>query len=129
MAGKSTLLRTIGLNLVLAYAGAPVCARKLVLSRFRLCASLAIHDSLLNRKSKFLAEMDRLKQALQMPLEEGPVLFLITELASLPELCARNVHMGSKDDSDPLDFDYLVKPGVTSQSSALAIARLAGVNV
>jgi hypothetical protein len=168
MAGKSTLLRTIGLNLVLAYAGAPVCAQKLVLSRFSLCASLAIHDSLSNRKSKFLAEMDRLKQALQMPLENGPVLFLIdeimngtnskdrraaaeaiirsliqrgamgalsthdlalTELASLPELCARNVHMGSRDDSGPLDFDYLVKPGVTNQSSALAIARLAGVNV
>jgi len=168
MAGKSTLLRTIGLNLALAYAGAPVCAQKLVLSRFSLCASLAIHDSLSNRKSKFLAEMDRLKQALQMPLANGPVLFLIdeilsgtnskdrraaaeaiirsliqrgamgalsthdlalTELASLPELRARNVHMGSRDDSDPLDFDYLVKPGVTNQSSALAIARLAGVNV
>jgi DNA mismatch repair ATPase MutS len=37
--------------------------------------------------------------------------------------------MGSRDDSGPLDFDYLVKPGVTNQSSALAIARLAGVNV
>jgi len=168
MAGKSTLLRTIGLNAVLAYAGAPVCARKLVLSRFAMCASLAIHDSLSNRKSKFLAEMDRLKQALQKPMEDGPVLFLIdeilsgtnskdrraaaeviirsliqrgaigalsthdlalTELASLPELCARNIHMGSRDDANPLDFDYLVKPGVTNQSSALAMARLAGVNV
>jgi DNA mismatch repair ATPase MutS len=40
-----------------------------------------------------------------------------------------NVHMGSKDNDHPMNFDYLLKPGVTHQSSALAIARLAGVAV
>ena len=48
MAGKSTLIRTIGLNAVLAYAGAPVCATDLRLSLFSVCASLAVVDSLAN---------------------------------------------------------------------------------
>ena len=168
MAGKSTLLRAIGLNAVLAYAGAPVCADGLVLSRFSICASLAIQDSLLNGQSKFFAEVDRLKQALSVSTNEGPVLFLIdeilggtnsndrrvateailralvergaigavsthdlalAELATLPDLKAVNVHMGSKDESDPMNFDYRLKPGAIQQSSALAIVRLAGVAV
>ena len=53
----------------------------------------------------------------------------LTELADVEELGGANVHMGSRDDWDPLDFDYVLKPGVTRQSSALAIARLAGVRV
>ena len=40
-----------------------------------------------------------------------------------------NVHMGSRDDLDPMDFDYRLKPGVTTETNALAIARLAGVLV
>ena len=47
MAGKSTMLRTIGLNTVLAYSGAPVCAEYMELLRFQVCASLAVQDSLL----------------------------------------------------------------------------------
>ena len=168
MAGKSTILRAIGLNAVLAYAGAPVCAESLMLSHFQICASLAVQDSLLEGKSKFLAEMDRLKQALTIPAEQGPVLFLIdeilsgtnskdrraaaeaimrellrrgavgamsthdlalTELATLKDLPGANRHMGSRSDADPLNFDYLLKPGITRQSSALAIARLAGVPI
>ncbi len=82
MAGKSTVLRTIGLNAVLAYAGAPVCAEHLLLSRFAICASLSIQDSLLNGKSKFLVEIDRIRQALSVSPGEGPVLFLIDEILS-----------------------------------------------
>ena len=82
MAGKSTVLRAIGLNAVLGYAGAPVCARSLELSRFSVCASLSIQDSLLHGKSKFMAEIERLKQALTVPPECGPVLFLIDEILS-----------------------------------------------
>jgi hypothetical protein len=65
MSGKSTLLRGIGLNAVLAFAGAPVRAHALRLSRLSVCASLSVVDSLLNGKSKFLAEMDRLRQTLR----------------------------------------------------------------
>ena len=51
----------------------------------------------------------------------------LTEIADLAELRGANVHMGARDGSDPLDFDYLLKPGVTRESNALAIARMAGV--
>lgn len=166
MSGKSTLLRAMGLNAVLAYAGAPVFAKNMIISRFSICASLTVADSLLSGKSKFFAEMERLKLALSVPLSEGPVLFLLdeilagtnsqdrrkaaemivkallqqgasgalsthdlalTELADLADWPGRNMHMASNDDNDPLRFDYKLKPGVTTQSSALAIAKLAGI--
>ena len=47
----------------------------------------------------------------------------LTDIATLQGLHGANMHMASQDDSDPLNFDYILKPGVTRQSSALAIAR------
>ncbi len=163
MSGKSTLLRAIGLNAVLAFAGAPVRARALRLSGLSIFASLSIVDSLLNGKSKFLAEVDRLRQAIESAVPGRPVLFLVDEILAgtnsrdrriaaeavvrtlvnqgaigalsthdleLTEIAgAVNVHMGSRTDGDPMDFDYCLKPGVTTESNALAIARLAGVPV
>jgi hypothetical protein len=82
MAGKSTLLRAAGLNVVLAYAGAPVRAASLRLSRFALCASLAVVDSLSEGKSKFLAEMDRLRLMVKSARGGTSVLFLIDEILS-----------------------------------------------
>jgi hypothetical protein len=163
MSGKSTLLRAIGLNAVLAFAGAPVRARNLRLSGLSIFASLSLVDSLLNGKSKFLAEVDRLRQAIESAIPNRPVLFLVDEIFSgtnsrdrrvaaeavvrtlvnkgaigalsthdlaLTEMAgAVNVHMGSRTKGDPMDFDYRLKPGVTTESNALAIARLAGVPV
>ncbi len=167
MAGKSTLLRAIGLNAVLAMAGAPVRARALRMSRLSVCASIAVVDSLLSGKSKFLTEIDRLRQAIEVSDGEQ-VLFLVdeilsgtnsrdrrvaveavvrtligrgaigaisthdlalTEIADDAELGGANVHMGSSGKGDPMDFDYLLKPGVTREANALAIARMAGVPV
>ena len=62
MAGKSTLLRSVGINAVLAYAGAPVRARALRLTPMRLGAALALTDSLAEGKSKFKAEVQRLAE-------------------------------------------------------------------
>jgi DNA mismatch repair ATPase MutS len=53
----------------------------------------------------------------------------LSEIATSEELCGVNVHMGSKDGSDPMDFDYRLKPGVTTEANALAIARMAGVPI
>jgi hypothetical protein len=61
MAGKTTLLRAIALNVVLAQAGAPVCANALDLSRFRLRTSMHASDSLERGLSLFMAELVRLK--------------------------------------------------------------------
>jgi DNA mismatch repair ATPase MutS len=117
-------------------------------------------------KSRFLAEVEKLRQMTTFARGQTPVLFLIdeilggtnsrdrriaaeavvrslvasgavgalsthdlalAEIAEIEGLGGANVHMGSRDGSDPLDFDYLLKPGVTRESNAIAIARMAGV--
>jgi ABC-type multidrug transport system fused ATPase/permease subunit len=168
MSGKSTLLRTIGVNAVLAFAGAAVRAGALRLSGMSIVASISIVDSLSSGKSKFLAEVGRLRQAMDRAAPESPVLFLVdeifggtnsrdrriaaeavvralvdrgaigalsthdlalTEIASSEGMHGTNVHMGSSDLNDPMAFDYRLKPGVTQETNALVIARLAGVPV
>jgi DNA mismatch repair ATPase MutS len=167
MAGKTTFLRAVGSNAVLAMAGAPVTAKKLRVSPFKICASISVADSLLEGKSKFLAEIERLRDAIVSTEETRPVLFLIDEILSgtnsrdrraaaeavirtlvdrgalgalsthdlaLTEIAdavggGANVHMSSRRGTDVLDFDYLLKPGVTGEANATAIARLAGVPV
>jgi hypothetical protein len=64
MAGKSTFLRTVGINMVLAYAGAPVCAVSLKLSVFNILTYMRIKDSLNDQTSTFKAELNRLKMIL-----------------------------------------------------------------
>ena len=80
MSGKSTFLRTVGANVVLALAGAPVRARRLRLSCLRVGASIQIHDSLADGQSRFYAEILRLRQILGLAKEGGPVLFLLDEI-------------------------------------------------
>jgi len=83
MAGKSTLLRTVGVNAVLAMAGSSVAARRLRMSALQIGASLAIADSLAEGKSKFLAEVERLRDLVALARENpGASLFLIDEVFS-----------------------------------------------
>jgi len=82
MAGKSTLLRAIGLNAVLAQAGAPVCAAQLTLSPLNVAASICVLDSLQGGLSRFYAEIQRLKQMQDRALAAPGVLFLLDELFS-----------------------------------------------
>jgi DNA mismatch repair ATPase MutS len=53
----------------------------------------------------------------------------LTEIANTKGMRGVNVHMGSRAGADPIDFDYRLKPGVTPETNALAIARLAVVQV
>jgi hypothetical protein len=167
MAGKSTFLRSVGSNAVLAMAGAPVTAGHLKISPFKVCASISVADSLLEGKSKFLAEIERLRDAITSTQEDKPVLFLIDEILSgtnssdrrvaaeaviktlveggavgalsthdlaLTEIAdsvdgGANVHMSSRQGTDVLDFDYRLKPGITRETNATAIARLSGVPI
>lgn len=80
MSGKSTYLRTVGINTVLPLAGAPVRADRLRLSCFRIGASLEIHDSLQAGQSRFYAEILRLRDVLTLAKEGMPVLFLLDEI-------------------------------------------------
>ncbi len=77
MSGKSTLLRAVGVNAVLALAGGPVRARHLTISRLSVGASIRTMDSLEEGQSRFMAEILRLKQILELP---APALFLLDEL-------------------------------------------------
>jgi len=79
MSGKSTLLRTTGVNTVLALAGAPVRAESLTVSALQLGASIRINDSLQAGASRFYAEITRLRDILALA-DKGPVLFLLDEL-------------------------------------------------
>jgi hypothetical protein len=80
MSGKSTLLRAIGMNVVLAMAGAPVRARRLRLSPLRVGASIRVNDSLQEGSSRFYAEITRLRAIFDLASGDPPLLFLLDEL-------------------------------------------------
>ena len=80
MSGKSTLLRTIGVNAVLAQAGAPVRARRLRLSALAVGTSMRIADSLQAGTSRFYAEIRRLRQLVDLTGGPAPLLFLLDEI-------------------------------------------------
>jgi DNA mismatch repair ATPase MutS len=82
MSGKSTFLRAIGLNTVLAWAGAPVTASSMRLSRFHIGASLRTNDSLTDHRSRFYAEISRLREIVDLARAGKPTLFLLDELLS-----------------------------------------------
>ncbi len=78
MSGKSTFLRTCGVNTVLAFAGAPVCASAFTVSLVRLHSSMRISDSLEENISSFYAELRRLK-AIISGAEADPKVFLLLD--------------------------------------------------
>jgi len=80
MSGKSTLMRAVGINTVLAMAGAPVRANRLQLTPLHLGASILINDSLQEGSSRFYAEITRLRQICDLAEKDPPVLFLLDEL-------------------------------------------------
>jgi hypothetical protein len=80
MSGKSTLLRAVGVNLVLAMAGAPVRASRLRLTPLRVGASIRINDSLQEGSSRFYAEITRLRQIVDFAGRDPALLFLLDEL-------------------------------------------------
>lgn len=82
MSGKSTLLRAVGLNAALAWAGAPVCCARLRVSPLRIGASIRVNDSLADNKSRFYAEISRLRDIVDLARAGQPTLFLLDELLS-----------------------------------------------
>lgn len=80
MAGKSTFLRTVGINTVLALSGAPVCAKNMQVSVITMISYMRIKDSLNESTSTFKAELDRLQMLLAAVENEPKVFFLIDEM-------------------------------------------------
>ncbi len=80
MSGKSTFLRSIGVACALAFAGGPVCARRLSLTPCRIGTSIRVSDSLASGVSHFYAEIEKLKAVLDATEGGQPVLFLLDEI-------------------------------------------------
>lgn len=80
MSGKSTLLRTVGVNVVLAMAGAPVRAANLTLTPLAVGATLHVHDSLQAGRSRFFAEISRIRSIVDLAGRQPEPLFLLDEL-------------------------------------------------
>ena len=80
MSGKSTLLRTVGINTVLAMAGAPVRAQRLRISPLALGTTVHIQDSLQAGSSRFYAEITRLRVLMDLAQGPQPLLFLLDEI-------------------------------------------------
>lgn len=80
MSGKTTFLRTVGINLVLAYAGAPVCAEKFKCSVVDIYTSMRITDDLNRGMSTFYVELVRMKKMIENIKTKRPMIFLIDEI-------------------------------------------------
>ena len=80
MSGKSTLLRTIGINAVLALAGGPFCAARMQVSRLAIASAMRKVDSLQQGVSAFYAEIQRLRGIRDLAADPTPVLFLLDEI-------------------------------------------------
>ena len=157
MAGKSTFLRTIGVNLVISMVGAPVCASKFRFTPIKLFTSLRTNDSLQENESFFYAELKRLQILIQHYQNNVKMFFLLDEI--LKGTNSKDQHKGSESlikkiiklngvgivathdvelpqlqnefpnqienlcfeitiDSDKLNFDYKLKPGVCKTMNA-----------
>jgi CBS domain-containing protein len=80
MSGKSTMLRAVGVNVVLALAGAPVRAASLTLSRLAIGATIRVDDSLQAGQSRFYAEILRLRSIVDEARGARPLVFLLDEI-------------------------------------------------
>jgi hypothetical protein len=95
MSGKSTMLRTVGINAVLALAGAPVRATRLRLTPLAIGGTLRIQDSLQSGKSRFFAEITRVRQIVEISRGPTPLLFLLDEIFHGTNSADRRIGAGS----------------------------------
>lgn len=94
MSGKSTFQRTCGVNMVLAFAGAPVCAKSFEVSRVNILTSMRISDSLEDNTSSFYAELKRLAMIIRESEQNRDVFLLLDEI--LRGTNSNDRHIGSE---------------------------------
>lgn len=93
MSGKTTFLRTVGINMVLAFMGAAVCARRLKVAPAQVYTAMRTADNLAENTSSFYAELKRLRILLNMTEGEEPVFYLLDEI--LKGTNSRDRHAGA----------------------------------
>jgi hypothetical protein len=94
MAGKSTFLRSLGVNIVLAQMGAPVCARQMSLSEVKLISSMRVADNLAENTSTFYAELKKIQYIIEAVDKKEKVFILLDEV--LRGTNSDDRHKGSK---------------------------------
>jgi DNA mismatch repair ATPase MutS len=94
MAGKSTFLRSLGVNTVLALMGAPVCARQMSLSEVKLMSSMRVADNLAENTSTFYAELKKIQYIIESVNKKEKVFILLDEV--LRGTNSTDRHKGSK---------------------------------
>lgn len=94
MSGKSTLLRTAGMNLVLAYAGAPVCATYFRCAKMDIYTCMRVSDNLEKSISSFYGELLRIKEIVEASRRGRPVFFLLDEIFKGTN--SHDRHLGAK---------------------------------
>lgn len=94
MAGKSTFLRTVGLNIILAMSGSPVCAKRMDLPQLQVYSSMRTQDALHESTSSFYAELKRLKAIIEAVEAKDNIYFLLDEI--LKGTNSNDRHTGSK---------------------------------
>lgn len=122
MSGKSTFLRSTGVAAVLAFAGAPVCAKSLRITPMNIGASIRINDSIQEGSSRFYAEILRIRQILDLGREEKPLLFLLDEILHGTNSHDRRIGAGA------VIFRLVESGGIGLVSTHdLALAEIVGV--
>ena len=94
MAGKSTFLRSVGVNIVLAMMGSPVCAETLTVSNMKVISSMRVNDNLEENTSTFFAELKKLKEVIEAVYGNEKVFLLLDEILRGTNSADR--HTGSK---------------------------------
>ena len=94
MAGKSTFLRSLGVNIILAYTGSAVCAKEFTVSIAEIMSSMRIEDNLAENTSTFYAELKKLKSIIDAVNEDKKLFILLDEILRGTNSLDR--HAGSK---------------------------------
>ncbi|GAA4433389.1 MutS family DNA mismatch repair protein [Pontibacter saemangeumensis] len=93
MSGKTTFLRTVGINMVMALMGAPVCARRFLVAPAQVYTAMRTADNLAENTSSFYAELKRLRMLLELTEQGVPVFYLLDEI--LKGTNSRDRHLGA----------------------------------
>ncbi|WP_237143952.1 MutS-related protein [Pontibacter pamirensis] len=93
MSGKTTFLRTVGINMVMALMGAPACAARMVVAPAQVYTAMRTADNLAENTSSFYAELKRLRMLLELTEQGQPVFYLLDEI--LKGTNSRDRHLGA----------------------------------
>lgn len=127
MSGKTTFLRTIGINALLAYAGAPVVAKRMNITLMYVLTSMRVEDDLTSSTSTFYAELKRIKAMIEFSKNKQPMLCLIDEIFKGTNSADRIV--GAKAAIEKLNEKYIITFVSTHDFELCDLEKINGLSV